>query len=440
MGQPILILNSRKAIQDLVINKAAIFANRPKLTMCGELVGWEKTFGLANQGSRFTWMRKSANHHLGKSAVQGFLPVIEKSVHKLLGPCWAVPVSFDSIFKFTVSKIMLESLYGIAPTSPEDPFVKMMGSAASTFGEASQPGAFLIDAFPTLKYVPSWFPFAGFKRQAKIWAKIAHDSQELPFKVTKQDVLEGANNTSFTANILRSIGLEADHEDLKSLSAALVVASVDTTATTVGTFIRAMILNPEAQKRAQQEIEAVIGRHRLPTFSDREYLPYVEAVLKETLRWQPAVPPSLPYRSSESVEYEGYFIPKDTTVIANSWHITRDEELYPNSESFIPERFLDPPTFQFTVGDGKAPLDPTTYVFGKCPGIYFADSMVWFTIVTLLATTRAIPAKDSDGKDILPTAEYTGGMVRGILPTPYHLEPLSAQHAAIVSDVVIPTE
>ncbi|KAF8337876.1 cytochrome P450 [Cantharellus anzutake] len=384
MGQPILILNSRKAIQDLVINKAAIFANRPKLTMCGELVGWEKTFGLANQGSRFTWMRKSANHHLGKSAVQGFLPVIEKSVHKLLGPCWAVPHSFDSIFKFTVSKIMLESLYGIAPTSPEDPFVKMMGSAASTFGEASQPGAFLIDAFPTLKYVPSWFPFAGFKRQAKIWAKIAHDSQELPFKVTKQDVV--------------------------------LVASVDTTATTVGTFIRAMILNPEAQKRAQQEIEAVIGRHRLPTFSDREYLPYVEAVLKETLRWQPAVPPSLPYRSSESVEYEGYFIPKDTTVIANSWHITRDEELYPDSESFIPERFLDPPTFQFTVRDGKPPLDPTTYAFGygrrKCPGIYFADSMVWFTIVTLLATTRVIPAKDSDGKDILPTAEYTGGMVR----------------------------
>ncbi|KAF8336876.1 cytochrome P450, partial [Cantharellus anzutake] len=201
-----------------------------------------------------------------------------------------------------------------------------------------------------------------------------------------------------------------------------------------------MILNPEAQKRAQQEIESVIGCNRLPTFADRESLPYVEAILKETLRWQPAAPIPLPYRCSESVEYEGYFIPKDATIIANSWHISRDENLHRDPESFIPERFLVPPTFRFDAEDAGTPLDPTTYVFGygrrKCPGIHFADSMLWFTIVTLLATTRILPAKDSDGKDILPRVEYTGGLVRELLPTPYHFEPLSATHAAIVSDLV----
>ncbi|KAF8311115.1 cytochrome P450 [Cantharellus anzutake] len=435
-----LILNSRKAIQDLVINKAAIFANRPKLTMAGELVGWEKIIGLTNQGHRFTQMRKLANQYLGKSAMQNFLPVIEKSVHEFLGPCWASPGSFEKIFKFTVSKIILESLYGITPKSPEDQFVKLLSGAAHIFGDSSQPGAFLVDTFPILKHVPSWFPFAGFKRQAKIWAKSVHDFVELPFKTTERDVLEGASNTSFTANILRDIGLGVDHEDLKFLSAALAGGSVDTTASTIGTFIRAMILNPEAQKRAQQEIESVIGCSRLPTFSDRESLPYVEAILKETLRWQPIVPTAIPYRSSEDVEYEGYLIPKNTIVIANSWHITRDETLHRDPESFIPERFLDSPTFQFAAEDGKTPLDPTTYAFGKCPGMYFADSMLWFTIVTLLATTRILPAKDSSGKDILPTMEYTGGMVREILPTPYHLEPLSAKHATIVSDLVTPAE
>jgi cytochrome P450 len=50
-------------------------------------------------------------------------------------------------------------------------------------------------------------------------------------------------------------------------------------------FIMAMALNPEAQARAQKELDGVIGRDRLPTFEDRESLPFMECVFKETLRW-----------------------------------------------------------------------------------------------------------------------------------------------------------
>lgn len=51
-----------------------------------------------------------------------------------------------------------------------------------------------------------------------------------------------------------------------------------------------MLLHPEAMRRAQQEIDSVIGRSRMPTFDDEPSLPYVSALVKELLRWRPVVP------------------------------------------------------------------------------------------------------------------------------------------------------
>lgn len=62
------------------------------------------------------------------------------------------------------------------------------------------------------------------------------------------------------------------------------------TASTLAVFVLAMMLYPDVQKRAQEEIDAVIGKEQLPTFEDRSSLPYVEAVLRETLRWHPVFP------------------------------------------------------------------------------------------------------------------------------------------------------
>jgi cytochrome P450 len=62
------------------------------------------------------------------------------------------------------------------------------------------------------------------------------------------------------------------------------------TASTLIIFVLAMMLYPEVQERAQKEIDAIVGKDRLPGFGDRSSLPYVEAVLRETLRWHPVFP------------------------------------------------------------------------------------------------------------------------------------------------------
>ncbi len=66
-----------------------------------------------------------------------------------------------------------------------------------------------------------------------------------------------------------------------------------------------MAMYPDVQKRAQEEIDRVVGTGRMPTFEDREQLPYVDAILKEALRWQPPVPLGVPHRVIEDDTYNG---------------------------------------------------------------------------------------------------------------------------------------
>lgn len=84
-----------------------------------------------------------------------------------------------------------------------------------------------------------------------------------------------------------------------------------------------MSLNPDVQKKAQAELDDVVGPNRLPDHRDRESLPYVNAILKESLRWHNAAPFGVPHCAGEDIEYRGYFIPKGTTFLANIWYVLK---------------------------------------------------------------------------------------------------------------------
>ena len=80
-----------------------------------------------------------------------------------------------------------------------------------------------------------------------------------------------------------------------------------------------MTLNPDVQKRAQAEIDLVIGNERLPTAADYDALPYVQALMSEVFRFHPVAPMDIPHRVSQDDVYKGYFIPAGTIVVANTW-------------------------------------------------------------------------------------------------------------------------
>ena len=81
-----------------------------------------------------------------------------------------------------------------------------------------------------------------------------------------------------------------------------------------------MALFPRVQRKAQEEIDSVIGGDRFPTTEDRKELPYIDAIVKETLRWHPVVPLSVPHAVSRDNIYNSYFIPKNSIIIPNVWY------------------------------------------------------------------------------------------------------------------------
>ena len=83
---------------------------------------------------------------------------------------------------------------------------------------------------------------------------------------------------------------------------------------TTASFFHAMAITSSAQRKAQEELDVVVGPTRLPTFDDLSSLPYLQAVLLEVMRWSPTVPLGIQHRSLHDDEYNGYFIPAGTVV------------------------------------------------------------------------------------------------------------------------------
>ena len=84
-------------------------------------------------------------------------------------------------------------------------------------------------------------------------------------------------------------------------------------------FFLAMALNPHVVKKAQAELDRVVGGERLPDFSDQEDLPYISAIGKEVLRWGCPAPIGVPKRVTEDDVYNGRFIPAGATIVENIW-------------------------------------------------------------------------------------------------------------------------
>ena len=169
-----------------------------------------------------------------------------------------------------------------------------------------------------------------------------------------------------------------------------------------------MIAYPEMQKRAQDELDAVVGRSRTPTYADAPNLPYVQAMVKEALRWRPAFPLNIPHTSMQDDWYEGMFIPKGSVCMVNLWQCHHDPAIYgPDAASFNPDRYLDEhgkliPGPAETRDDGHS-----SFGFGRrsCVGKHAANDSLFINIATVLWAARLEHGQDETGKEIPVDAE-----------------------------------
>ncbi|KAK9067775.1 hypothetical protein SSX86_011886 [Deinandra increscens subsp. villosa] len=130
--------------------------------------------------------------------------------------------------------------------------------------------------------------------------------------------------------------------NVKAFVMNIFVAGTDNSANTTEWALAELINHPKVLKKAREEIDHVVGKNRLLVESDIPNLPYLQAIMKETLRLHPPVP-LIPRKSTEDRIVAGYDIPAKTTVFINVWSIGRDPNYWENPLEFRPERFLDNP-------------------------------------------------------------------------------------------------
>ncbi|XP_044506774.1 cytochrome P450 76A1-like, partial [Mangifera indica] len=102
-----------------------------------------------------------------------------------------------------------------------------------------------------------------------------------------------------------------------------------------------LLRSPETLNKAKAKLAQVVGPKGMVEESDIANLPYLQAVIKETLRLHPPVPLLLPRSAIEDTKFRGYHIPKDTQLLVNAWAIGRDPDVWNDPLPFKPERFLD---------------------------------------------------------------------------------------------------
>jgi cytochrome P450 len=161
----------------------------------------------------------------------------------------------------------------------------------------------------------------------------------------------------------------------------LFVAGIDTTSTTVEWAMAELLHNPTKLTRLRDEIQQIHGKSAQIEESDASNLPYLRAVVKETLRLHPPVPFLVPHKSKHDGELAGYMIPKDAQILVNVWSIGRDSSIWANPNSFEPERFLKIET------DFKG-RDFELVPFGAgrriCPGLPLASRSIHYILASLL--------------------------------------------------------
>ncbi|KAG1727737.1 cytochrome P450 [Suillus lakei] len=429
LNQDIIILNSEKVARALLEKRSSNYSDRPRFaTMelqtdpycCSSRFGIAFRTVMRSYGDAWRRHRRIYHQAFRAEAAVIYRPMQLRRAHQLLIGLLHDPATYELHLETHSASIIMSAVYDY-DTKPNDPLVSMIRGAIDGIIHAETPHkAAIIDSYPALTLLPAWFPGASFKRHALELKSVIVDMVEKPFEYALDRISSGLSSPSLVSEGLARFQGDASFElAIKESSATAFGAGSETTHSALLVFVQAMVLNPEVQKRAQAEIDRVVGSDRLPDFGDRVSMPYIEAVLRETMRFHPIAPLGVPHAAVNDDVYEGYFIPKGIPILTNIWAMTHDATKYPAPFEFKPDRFFTP--------SGDLDDDCVTPVWGWgrriCVGRYVADASLWSAIASMLAVFDFLKATDPSGNDIDFEPRWTSGIASRPVSFPCRIVP-----------------
>ncbi|KAK2053880.1 cytochrome P450 [Colletotrichum caudatum] len=418
LGQLIVVIHDRDVVHDLLSKSSMKTSGRPYMRFADLCV--HQQFGT-------------------KAVAARFRDTVDIESHWFLLRVLDDPAGLVQHIKTETSGIILRITYGyaISPNTP-DPLVGLIEHTMDVFGLATVLMSWAVDILPVLEYLPEGFPGASFKKVVREWSEQLRTTIEVPYNFVRHQMAKGTNRLSFVSSLVEQHLQNDDGVDkadkeiedaIKKTAVVMYGGGADTSASSIHSFVLAMMLFPDVQKRAQEEIDTIIGRDTLPQPADRDRLPYVSALVKETLRWFPVAPLGVAHRTDEDIDYREFHIPKGAYLLPSIWWFLHDPQTYSDPSSFNPDRYLAP----------RNEPDPEDHVFGfgrrVCPGRYLADESIFITVARLLATFDIKKAVDGSGNEIEPEIHGTSGLISRLQDFPYSITPRSAKSVHLIRSV-----
>lgn len=221
------MLNTAKATIDLLERRGGKYANRPGLTMVGEIVGYKGMMIMSQYDHAYREQRKLISGTFGRNQVVHLHESLEKFASQLACALCADPGNVVEIVRQHIGNLLLSVIYGLDDRREHADHIATASQCSMEFLDLAFPGKFLVDSLPFLKHIPSWVPLSP-RWQASKWRETADKVQTLPYSEAKRRVESGVAQRSFlTQTFTRQKAPEMEQE-LSMLAAILFIAGSDT--------------------------------------------------------------------------------------------------------------------------------------------------------------------------------------------------------------------
>ncbi|KAI0318070.1 cytochrome P450 [Amylostereum chailletii] len=413
-----ILINSPTHANEILGRGSSSSSSRPNLLMA-KMSGFDGLVPLLAPSEQLRQTRKYMHMALGPDAMTKDAPALQR---RALTFANRIVESPELLLSEDVAGGLERIIYGATEESESSAFTKLAEEAIDIFKSLADPtSGWMVDVFPVLQYLPSWMPGGSFHKKAKNFREgVVGRMLDEPFRVALERITAGTSEPCLVSRLIPG-GIENTLDEhslclIRNAATSAYLGGIDTSVCVAATLFLVMMLYPEAQARAQLEIDAVTKQARLPTLEDREALPFIDCILKEILRWAPPAPLVFPHIQDCDAVFDGQLIPSGSTILVNTWGICRDSKLYPDPDQFKPERFLD-----------TSLLDPQSFTFGfgrrSCPGTHLVDRSTWITTATVLATLSvSCPVDPVTKEEKRPVPAFTEEPLRQPLPFECRIE------------------